>query len=256
MSKKHDVDEDEDVEDVEDDDDDKGEGGGDGDGGFEVNILQQPHLKEQWWPQLKTLLGQHPQMAQMTETDAEQYINSLKFYTGLSFVVKYRGGNTVPAETDLILADPETNQIFAHGEVKHNPNDVCSADKQLRRDRLMLHGQVTTDHLTSETYPDFTSDGVTERYLSKVVRTNRPDFLPSHYDNHVITFIITGVLNDDSGVIAIPSKIATQTTHWLFSSSVTPEDYIQEKIDELETALHLRDLTEVGETVKVFSLVE
>ena len=243
--------------------------GGNGDGGFERDILQDPKLKAQWYPKLVGLLE-----ARGLET------RHLGWLTGHYYVVKHQSHQSHqsktwyrPAETDLVLYDTVTKRILAVGEVKSNPYDLGHADYQLRRNQVMMTGIAPRDRIgPSPPDPRFDeylachqqppdadeadpSQTIVARYLvadqTKLKKPHTPVLASSDWVDP-IRFIITQPEVHYPGRLHVSSKVATQVAHWLFSSSQTPEAYLQAKVDGLQEELGLREREVVYAENQVF----
>lgn len=235
--------------------------GGSDDGGYEHDILNNPELKGQWYPQLVSLLeGKGVKCDQ------------LDFLVGHYYVVKYERGSKsknnlktrlVPAETDLVLYNTCTREIVAIGEVKSNAYDVPHADYQLSRGTVMMTGQVGlktltthfTEYLETRTSEPVVLDQerITARYLAHKQRIETPVISGSSWSDPV-RFIIASPEVDLPGRLHLSSKVATQITHWLYSSEQTPETYIQEKVDTLQDYLGFCEADEVVKRNVVFRI--
>ena len=223
---------------------DKMSHGNSSDGGFEKDILDKPELKVQWYPKLTNLL-------QGRGVNCDR----LDFKVGHYYVVKHTKGSKTwytPAEQDLILYDTVSNRIVAVGEVKANPVDIGHADYQLRRDTVMLLGDKATpayvaDPRVSEYLEPST---ISDRYIAEKGKFTTKVFTPSDWHDP-IRFIITQPMTNQAGRLQVSSKVATQISHWLYSSATTPEDYIQKKVDDLQDKLNFQE----DSVVKVQNMV-
>ncbi len=223
---------------------------------FEKDIFSNKLLYDQWYPKLRQrvkviLLGQG-----YTDQYAETYMDSLKFCANYSFVVKYKTkGKTyyTPAENDLIWYD-NSNKIIACGEIKLNPHDIPHADYQHRRNRVMITGDYVDDKY-SKNFSDFAvSDMVVDRYISKKHSMDKPVFASSCFGDNVVHFIITTNTGDKPGRLHVPSSIAFSITNWLYSSSIVPQVYIQDKVDDLIGSLCYRRLDEIASDFEIYRL--
>ena len=221
--------------------------GGNSDGGFEQNILLDPKLKEQWYPGLIKLLE-----ARGLETC------NIGILTGHYWVVKHQRHSKTwyrPVETDLVLFDEKTKRILAVGEVKSNPSDLGHADYQLTRNEVMMTGIAPWDDPRFDEYlacheqqPEAStqdpSNTIVDRYLvsnqHKLKKPHIKVLTSSDYANPA-RFIITQAEVNCPGRLRVSSKIVTRVANWLFSSSQTPEAYIQAKVDALQEELGLRE---------------
>ena len=182
----------------------------------------------------------------------------LIFYPGLYYVMRF--ANTMvkkvtykSAETDLTIYDPKSQKVVARGEVKSNYNDVPHADFQHRRNWLMLTGDVDGDTpgAFSEYLPDEVENVTITRYLAEAGNYESPLFSQSDFSESLCNFIITKP-QVKVGQLNVSSKVATQVTHWLFSSAKTPQSYIQGKIDALLDGLHFRDWLTIEREASVY----
>jgi hypothetical protein len=234
--------------------------GGSDDGGYEHDILNNPELKAKWYPHLMTFL----------ETKGVNCA-ALDVLVGHYYVVKYERGSKsknniktryIPVETDLVLYNTLTKEIVAVGEVKSNPYDVPHADHQLSRNSVMMTGKAAVPMTTGNHYTEFLetdasepcdkdNERITARYLAHKLRIDTPVLTASDWSDP-IRFIIAPPVVHLPGCLHLPSKVATQITHWLYSSVQTPETYIQEKVDTLQDNLGVCEESEVVKRNVVF----
>ena len=218
-----------------------------GDGGFEKNVLNDPEILIQWFPILKENIKKKLHIS-------DDIIEDFIFYENICAVVKYQKNKKIRyfvVEQDLLLYNSLTNEVIAFGEIKRNYYDIPHADKQLIRNRNML---IENFESLEKNYPDiFIGANIIDKYFADTDSVETPIFTEKDFNlikEHNINFIIS--CNPLPNTIATCSKISTQIIHWLYSSEITPEQYIENKIEKLIDDLNLRDLETIEKQISIF----
>lgn len=223
----------------------------DGDGGFELSVVEDEFIFNQWFPEIKD------KIRKSYEGDVDNindFIDNLGIKTNLCYFAKHQKKKkywfTGAAEQDLIIYHKPTNQVVACGEVKKNYYDIVHADHQLERDKVIISGKCN-----NEKYEEYLADTIVDRFVADPKNKDTPDFKATDFETylnkHTIDFIIT-LPKEMQQTVPFCSKIATQVTHMLFSSSFTPTDFILQKIEHYQLELNLTSLPAVLETKSVF----
>ena len=212
------------------------------DGGFEQDVLNNPEVKAQWFPQL---------LQQLADRGLPADPEDLGFRTNIEYVVKHRvdhkqgkSGQSryrhVPAEQDLVIYQLSTNRIVALIEIKSFPPDILEADYQIRRDLTMILGNAPDN--APDLFSDHLAPTVVDRFLAEKGQYTKPlhrtpDF---QHDPPPLTGIITSDRGNLPGQLQVPSSLQTQMTHWLYSSAETPAAYLEQELDGLFDSLPYR----------------
>ena len=223
----------------------------DGDGGFELSVVEDEFIFNQWYPQIKDKIRKSYE----NEVDnINDFIDNLGIKTNLSYFVKHQKKKKYwfsgSAEQDLIIYHKPTNKVVACGEVKKNYYDIVHADHQLERDKVIISGVCS-----NEKYKEYTVDTIIDRFVADPKNKDTPDFKTADFDTYLnkntLDFIIT-MPKEMQQTVPFCSKIATQVTHKLFSSSFTPIEFINKKIELYKEGLNLTSLPAVLETKSIF----
>lgn len=225
----------------------------DGDGGFELSVVEDEFIFNQWYPQIKDKIRKS---YEGNVDNINDFIDNLGIKTNLSYFAKHQNKKKYwfsgAAEQDLIIYNKSTNQVVACGEVKKNYYDIVHADHQLERNKVIISGKCSADK-----YEEYTVDTIVDRFVADPKKKDNPDFKTSDFEtyinNHTIDFIIT-LPKEMQQTVPFCSKIATQVTHVLFSPSFTPADFIVKKIEQHEQELNLTSLPAILESKSVFTI--
>jgi hypothetical protein len=247
-----------------------------GDGGFELDVLNDPQVRSQWIPLFHKYLEQRcvvPSDGDLIFNPSE-YFSSLKFYPGLYYVVKHKKGKKIwysVAEQDIVVCDELG--VVAIGEVKKNYYDIGHADIQIIRDHVMLFGEespfkdLLREKHTKMYEEYYTGDNtIIERYLAQKDSIEKPFIKQDkcfRIKDDPCTFIITTEITEMNGMptanykqkLRVSGKISNQITNWIFSADCVPDDYINHKINQLNSHLNFRNIDEISIQHAIFYII-
>ena len=120
----------------------------------------------------------------------------------------------------------------------------------------MLFGDKAGDANDHALFSDYLTEHVVDRYIAYKGRPDVPIFTADNCQALLTPgrrFIIT---TDDrpESCLQVSSKVSTQITHWLFSSTTTPQEYIQGKVDALLDALQYRSPEVVQQQHQIYKV--